>query len=103
MAKRSYELAYLVGCGARTIDVTHVAAKNVDVVSKEADLINVIGVHIYSWPTLLQVTGHMFRLISNLKLIDLLRKFWNRQQPLSSEELQRAENVWIRIYRSKYF
>ncbi len=58
--------------------------------------------HIYSWPTLLRVTGQVFRLLSNRKLKDPSRESWNRQ-PLSAEELQKAEDIWIRIYQSKYF
>lgn len=50
--------------------IVHIATKEVAVVSKVTDLTNVIDDHIYSWSTLLKVTGQVFRLLSNLKLKD---------------------------------
>ena len=51
---------------------------------------------------LMRVTAQVFRLSSNFRLKDRSRDSWNRK-PLKSEELQRAENIWIRAFQEKYF
>ena len=51
---------------------------------------------------LMLVTAQVFCLSSNFRLKDRSRDSWNRE-PLKSEELQRAENIWIRAFQEKYF
>ena len=51
---------------------------------------------------LMRVTAQVFRFSSNFRLKDRSRDSWNRE-PLKSEELQRAENIWIRAFQEKYF
>ena len=82
--------------------VVHVAVKSADPVVKEEDILSVIDPAKYSFDMLLRVTAQVFRLASNFRLKSSSRDLWNRE-PLNSEELQRAENVWIRAFQKRYF
>lgn len=73
-----------------------------DKVTKDEDITTIIDPTRYSFNILLRVKAQVFRFLNNLRLKNPFRDLWNRD-PLNPEELQRAEEVWIRTFQRKFF